>query len=76
MNRMTCVIRNVAGIDQYIPIADAVILNPGERTFSGLFHMEVEKDGPSKSHSRTICLPHGELQIAKLTVAQVKSLGK
>lgn len=76
MNRYTCVIRNVAGIDQYIPINDAFNLTPGERSFTGTFRTEVVKDGPSKSHSRTICLPCGTPEVKTLTQADIKALGK
>jgi hypothetical protein len=76
MNRYTCVIRNVAGIDQYIPINDAFNLLAGERSFTGLFTTEIVKDGPSKSHSRTICLPCGQPDVAILTEETIKALGK
>lgn len=76
MNRYTCVIRNVAGIDQYIPINDAFNLAPGERTFTGLFNTDTVKDGPSKSHSRTICLPCGQPEVTILTAEAIKALGK
>ncbi len=56
-----CVIRRVAGLDQYIPLEDAVAVDPNERVFSGLFRFETQKDGPSGSHLRTICLPAGPL---------------
>ena len=72
----TCVIRNVAGLDQYIPIADAFILNPGERSFTGTFANEQQKDGPSGSHLRTICLPRGELKTETLTTDAIKAMGR
>lgn len=58
---MNCVIRNVAGLDQYVPVSEVPSLNAGETLFSGEFRLETEKDGPSKSHTRTICLPTGKL---------------
>jgi hypothetical protein len=76
MNRYTCVIRNVAGIDQYIPIADAFHIQPGERSYTGTFRTETVKDGPSGSHSRTICLPVEQPQVTILSAEAIKVLGK
>ncbi len=74
MKTMTCVLRPVRGIDQYIPIADAAILKAGEKTFTGPFVTETEHDGPSRSHARTICLPRGEIKTGKLTSEMIRSL--
>lgn len=56
-----CVIRNVAGLDQYVPVSNVVSLNDGETVFHGEFRFETEKDGPSNSHTVTIALPVGAL---------------
>jgi len=53
-----CVLRTVRGIDQFIPIEDAVIV-AGENVFFGFFRSEGACDGPSNSHKLTICLPTG-----------------
>jgi hypothetical protein len=58
----TCLIREVAGLDQYIPIGDVVHFRKSDRLFTGQFREETEKDGPSGSHVRTICLPVGQLE--------------
>ena len=50
MNRYTCVIRNVAGIDQYIPIADAFHIQPGERSYTGTFRTEPDNRASSNRH--------------------------
>lgn len=76
MAEQTCVIRQVNGIDQYIPINDAAFLTPGERSFRGIFTSEIEHDGPSKSHARTICLPRGELTTTTLSARDIHALGK
>jgi hypothetical protein len=76
MTQQTCLIRNVAGCDQYIPVSDAFNIKPGERTFTGNFHNEIAHDGPSGSHARTICLPCGELTTANLSEADIKAMGK
>ncbi len=72
----TCVIRPVAGSQQYIPVADAVHLNIGEQAFTGEFATDTQKDGPSGSHLRTICLPLGKLAVEKLTAERISSFGK
>lgn len=59
--QMTCVLRQVRGLDQYIPIADAVGVKVGETSFTGTFLTDTVLDGPSNSHRRTICLPRGDL---------------
>ena len=69
MNTMTCVLRNVRGLDQYIPLADAVNVTTDERVFVGTFTTDTVKDGPSGSHTRTICLPTGTLR--ETTVRQI-----
>ncbi|MCA9805583.1 MAG: hypothetical protein KC777_26615 [Cyanobacteria bacterium HKST-UBA02] len=61
-----CVIRNVAGIDQYVPINTVPCLQAGERAFAGRFTMETAKDGPSRSHTRQIALPEGSLREVKV----------
>ncbi|MBX9689566.1 MAG: hypothetical protein K2X27_22845 [Candidatus Obscuribacterales bacterium] len=66
MKNRTCVIREVKGIRQFIPIEDAVIV-PGENIYHGLFGTDSVKDGPSDSHERTICLPQGEPRSLPLT---------
>ena len=76
MTTQTCIFRQVAGIEQYIPVADAFNIQPGERTFTGSFRSEVVNDGPSKSHARTICLPCGSLTTNTLTADAIKALGK
>ena len=57
----TCVLREVAGIPQYVPAADVPFFNANERVFVGDFRHETENDGPSRSHKRTICLPTGKV---------------
>lgn len=57
VDHMECVLRQVAGLDQYIPLADAVTVDPQEMVYSGYFSRQTVKDGPSGSHVRTICLP-------------------
>lgn len=76
MNSMTCVIRNVAGLDQYIPINDAYGLKVGERAFTGSFRNEIEHDGPSRSHARTICLPLSQPTVEHLSAERIRSFGK
>jgi len=55
----TCVIRTVRGVEQFIPVEDAVTIVPGETLFDGEFTTDTVKDGPSGSHSRTVCYPVG-----------------
>lgn len=62
----TCVLRQVAGVDQYIPVEDAVIVE-GENLYFGEFKLEHVKDGPSGSHERQICLPRASLKTLPLT---------
>lgn len=62
----TCVLRKVAGLEQYIPVEDAVLVS-GEKIYFGSFYEEMEKDGPSGSHERRICLPEGKLQSLSLS---------
>lgn len=61
--KCTCVLRPVRGIDQYIPVEDAVNLTAGENMFFGDFTTAVVKDGPSNSHDRTVCDPTGPLVV-------------
>jgi len=59
-----CLLREVAPNDfQYVPISEvpASTFVAGERTFTGLFRGQKEKLGPSGSHTRTICLPAGQI---------------
>jgi hypothetical protein len=73
-NRIVCVIRPVRGLDQYIPIDDAVTLNPGENAYIGEFDLDTEKDGPSKSHERRIGLPVGTLNTVPVTACVLRNL--
>jgi hypothetical protein len=57
----TCVIREVKGIQQYVPVSEVPVLRNDEPVFSGEFTSEAVKDGPSNSHTRTICLPTGRI---------------
>lgn len=66
--RTTCVVRDVSGVGQYIPLSDAVRVNPTEPVFVGDFNFAEEKDGPSDSNLRKIGLPVGTLQ--RLTVRE------
>lgn len=74
MNNHTCVLREVRGISQYVPIKDVFNLEVGERTFTGQFREETEDDGPSGSHKRTICLPVGQPSVSTLTAADIAEL--
>ena len=56
-----CVLRDVRGVQQYIPAEDAVQVTAGEKLFYGDFNSGVVKDGPSGSHQRTVCDPTGPL---------------
>jgi hypothetical protein len=59
-----CVLREVSpGDHQYVPVIEAILLD-GENVYSGDFRSQVERHGPSGSHSRTICLPAGELRVS------------
>lgn len=60
MNR-TCILRQVRGMAQYIPVEDAVKVEPGEKLFYGPFSADTVNDGPSGSHKRTVCDPLGPL---------------
>lgn len=71
---LSCVIRKVAGIDQFIPLEDVVSFVPGETIFTGVFTKETQKDGPSGSHLRTICLPAGELRQSAVTTCVFREL--
>ncbi len=74
MTTMTCVLRNVAGISQYVPVSEVFQFEHKERSFTGTFRIEVEYDGPSKSHKRTICLPESNLQVRALSQQDVSRL--
>ena len=56
-----CVLRDVNGVQQYIPAEDAVNVTAGEKLFYGDFTSDTVKDGPSGSHQRTVCDPTGPL---------------
>ena len=60
---LTCVLRNLGyGTGpQYVPVSESGGRKRGEKTFTGLFASQVERHGPSGSHSRTVCTPVGEL---------------
>lgn len=60
-----CVLRSVAGIQQYIPVEDAV-LKDNETLYLGVFDSDTVKDGPSGSHNRRICLPRQAVKQIKL----------
>lgn len=72
--RRSCVARNVAGLDQYIPIEDVVAFVPGENIVTGLFNSETVKDGPSGSHERTICLPVGQVRVSQVQTCVLREL--
>ncbi len=56
--KRTCVLRDVRGVQQYIPVEDAVNVTAGEKLFHGDFTSGTVKDGvPSGSHQRTVCDP-------------------
>lgn len=74
MTTMTCVIRTVAGIPQYVPADATFNFRADEPLYTGVFKTEVVKDGPSGSHERTICLPQGELNFVLLTTDDVERL--
>ncbi len=59
--KRTCVLRDVRGVQQYIPVEDAVSVTAGEKLFYGDFTSGTVKDGPSGSHQRTVCDPTGPL---------------
>lgn len=61
-----CVLRNVAGMSQYVAIEDARFLNPGETAFYGSFTEDRVKDGPSGSDTRIVCDPVGALTRVKV----------
>ncbi len=65
--KRNCVLRNVRGVPQYIPVEDAVHLVDGEKLFHGDFRTDTVKDGPSNSHERTVCDPQGALTVHTLT---------
>jgi hypothetical protein len=65
--KRNCVLRSVRGIQQYIPVEDAVHLVSGEKLFYGDFTTDTVKDGPSNSHERTVCDPQGPLTEYTLT---------
>ncbi len=65
--KRSCVLRLVRGINQYIPVEDAVELVAGEKLFHGEFTTDTVKDGPSGSHQRTVCDPTGPLTTNVLT---------
>lgn len=73
-NHHVCVVRDVRGTSQYVPVKDVFNLEPGERTFTGQFREETENDGPSGSHKRTICLPVGQPSVSTLTAADIEGL--
>ncbi len=70
MSIRTCVLRNVAGIDQYVAIEDSIVV-PGETIFLGEFNNDTIKCGPSDSDSRTICLPDGAPRPYPLTCCYI-----
>lgn len=72
--KRTCVLRDVRGIKQYIPIEDAVALVAGEKVFSGDFTVGTEKDGPSGSHVRTVCTPAGRLLELSITTCVLREV--
>ncbi len=57
MTAISCVIRPVNGIAQYVPVAETFNISDSERIFAGHFRSEIAHDGPYGSHARTICLP-------------------
>jgi hypothetical protein len=59
--KRTCVLRDVRGVQQFIPVQDAVEVTAGEKLFYGDFTSDTVKDGPSGSHQRTVCDPVGPL---------------
>ncbi len=59
--KRTCVLRDVRGVQQYIPVQDAVNVTAGEKLFYGDFTSGTVEDGPSGSHQRTVCDPTGPL---------------
>jgi len=58
---MICVLREVNGLDQYVPASEAGFFVVGETLYTGSFESFLVKAGPSKSHSRLICEPRGPL---------------
>lgn len=54
-----CVLREVNGIAQYVPLADVppALRVAGERLFVGTFSNHMEKAGPYGSDRRVICTP-------------------
>ena len=73
MKNRTCVIREIQGIQQFIPIEDAVIV-PGENIHVGTFSSASVKDGPSGSHERSICLPQRQPRSVPLTCCQISAV--
>lgn len=69
----TCVLRVVAGVENFIPVEDAVLV-PGEKIYCGSFSEEKAKDGPSNSHERTICLVKTTPRCLPLTCCYTGSL--
>lgn len=70
----SCVLRLVQGVNQYIPVEDAVSLVNGETLFSGNFKTGTVKDGPSGSHVRTVCDPIGALTRHTVTEAVLREV--
>lgn len=71
----TCVIRTVRGVEQFIPAGDAVTLVPGETLFDGEFTTDIVKDGPSRSHDRTVCYPVGTPRKRSFTGEVIRPAG-
>lgn len=56
-----CVLRELSGRREFIPVSEVPFLVPGERAYIGEFNAQLEKHGPYGSHERTVCTPAGEL---------------
>lgn len=68
-----CVLRDVSGIPQYVPLRETANLQPGEDAFMGEFasYKERDKSSPSGSHERTVCEPRGPLTRLKLATVGI-----
>ena len=56
-----CVLRNLNGSDEYVPVAEVPFLNVNDRVFVGPFNFHEEAHGPSGSHTRNVCTPAGNI---------------
>jgi hypothetical protein len=72
---ITCVLREVGGSMEYVPVNEVPFLRRDDRVFVGPFNSHEEKHGPSGSHTRTVCTPAGQIIEGSVCVIREVSPG-